>query len=191
MNKATYAGTVSILMIVLSLILSSCGEPSPAPTPSAQAKEQLSLEESQQALIAAQPAPVMTYSLERENIAKRLTRFNDPNKIGYLYTLSDYGQVIAFYTVKGKISSVNSYMTTSEQLVCKGGRFGTSDSGGTDYQCIPMEAPDSDGSYGTNGEAIFFFTTEDVYVEWNGKYQYVDEPLQLSTPPLMVYDVDE
>lgn len=177
---------LSVIVMMLMFVLSGCVEPPKPAAKSAQQTEQMTLEQSQAALVAGQPAPIMTYSLERENIKKRLERFNDPNKVGYLYTLTDNGQIVNFYVVKGKISSVNSYMTTAEQIICQGGRFGTSDSGGSDYQCLTMEAPDSDGSYGTNGEAIFWFDVNDVYGEWNGKYQYLDQPLQLSSPPLLV-----
>jgi hypothetical protein len=46
-----------------------------------------------------------------------------------------------------------------------------------------------DGSYGTNGNAIFFFTTAGVYVEWNGEYMMADQPLQLATPPELTMTV--
>lgn len=190
LKSKTFQG-FSILSLLLCLILflfTACSISDATPPPaSAQKQEQMTLEESQKELIANQPAPIMTYSLERENIKKRLERFNDPNKISYFYELSDNGQVITFFPVKGKISSVNSYMTTNDQIICQGSRFGTSESRGSDYQCLTMEAPDSDGTYGTNGEAVFGFTTEDVYFEWNGKYQLFDQPLQLTSTPILIY----
>jgi hypothetical protein len=178
-------------MFVLSLMAGCVSDPPVSPTPSAQEAEQLTLEEGQQLLVKNQPAPVMDYSLERDNIKERLTRFNDPNKISYLTLMLPMGQLYAYYAIKGKVSSVNSYMTTSEQIICKGGRFGTSDSGGSDYQCFPIEAPDSDGSYGTNGEAIFFFTVDGVYKEWNGLYELSDEPSTFSVAPIVVTEETE
>jgi len=50
-----------------------------------------------------------------------------------------------------------------------------------------VSSPAEDGSYGTNGDAIFFFTTEGVYVEWRGDYMLCDQPLKLSTTPELVY----
>lgn len=179
-------------LLVIIFLLSGCATPSRnADTQSAQAQEQMTLEQSQKALTTNQPAPIMTYSLERENIRKRLERFNDPNKIGYLYTLTANGQIVGFYTVKGKISSVNSYLTTSEQLICYGDQHGLADSAYSDYGCLTMEAPDSDGSYGTNGEAIFWFDTNDIYGEWSGDYQYFDEPLQMSSTPLLTQEAEK
>lgn len=51
-----------------------------------------------------------------------------------------------------------------------------------------MESPDFDGSYGDNGEGIFFFLTDGTYMEWNGKYFLSDEPVKLAQQPLMVYE---
>ena len=89
--------------------------------------------------------------------------------------------IMGFFPIKGKVSSVNSKLTTGEQIVHDPYRY---QSGGK-----VVESPQLDGSYGTNGAAIFFFTTEDVYVEWSGDYVLLDQPLQLSQPVQMIYDV--
>lgn len=128
-------------------------------------------------LIAAVPAPVLTTSQERKQLVARLERFNTEDKVSYIY-LTSYGKVMAFYTIKGKVSSVNSKLTTQQQIVDDPWRY---QSGGK-----VIESPALDGSYGTNGDAIFFFTTDDIYVEWNGEYMLCDEPLKLSTPPALV-----
>jgi hypothetical protein len=46
------------------------------------------------ALSAAQPYPLtqMRDSTERKNLRERLLRFNNPDKIGYLYELTQNGQ---------------------------------------------------------------------------------------------------
>lgn len=182
----------AVLLVIFALLFGGCVEPPPpAKEQSAQQVEQLTLEQSQQLLAKNQPPPQMTYSLERDNIKERLTRFNDANKISYITLMLPMGQLYAYYAIKGKVSSVNSYMTTSDQIICQGGRFGTSDSGGSDYQCLTMEAPDSDGSYGTNGEAIFFFTVDGVYKEWNGLYELSDEPSVFSVAPIVITEETE
>lgn len=133
-------------------------------------------EENQERLILACPPPKLDKSLERENLKKRLLRFNDENKVSYIYLIS-YGKVMSFHTIKGKVSSVNSKLTTGEQLTrrhTRGGRH-------------VVESPQLDGSYGTNGDAVFFITTEGVYVEWNGEYMLCDQPLKMSTPPALIY----
>lgn len=137
----------------------------------------------QQALNASVPVPKFETSQERKNIARRLETFNKEDKISYIY-LVNYGKVMAFYTVQGKVSNVSSYLTPSEMLVRDNGKPCSSG-----YTCYSVEAPDNDGSYGTNGDAIFFFTTEGAYVEWKGDYMVSDQPLKLTTTPELVRQV--
>jgi len=178
MKKITF-----VLFVLLTVVLSGCGG---VETPPETQKTEAAFSEEQQArLIAAHPQPVLDYSLERVNLTERLERFNDPNKTSYIYLLSDTGQIYAFLPIKGKVSSVNSLMSTGQQIVQDPFAWGDGKSGAI------VESPQEDGSYGTNGDAIFFFTTEDVYVEWNGKYLLVDQPLQISEQPLLIYDASE
>lgn len=140
--------------------------------------EQARTETNQAKLLKVQPPMQLDWSLERENINKRTTLWNDPNKVAYIY-LVDYGKVMTFYTIKGKVSSVNSQISNPDQLV-------RADVYGSGYKTHRMPSPAEDGSYGTNGDAVFFFTTDGTYVEWNGSYMLCDKPLQLSTPPLLI-----
>lgn len=169
---------ILILLIMFSLVACDQRYEGQGETQRAEAK----FSEGQQGrLLAAHPQPKLEYSLERVNLTTRLQRFNDPNKVSYIYLLSDTGQIYTFLPIKGKVSSVNSALSISEQIVddpyAVGGKV--------------VESPQEDGSYGTNGDAIFFFTTEDIYVEWNGKYLLLDQPLQLTSQPLLIYDVSE
>lgn len=134
------------------------------------------------------PVPQLTTSSERKNVAKRAELFNNEEKISYIY-LVDYGKVMAFYTVQGKVSSLRSYMTPIEQIT---DRFGTpclsNDThcwGGSSSNYI-ISAPDIDGTYGENVEGIFFFTTDGAYVEWRGNYMMSDQPLKLTTTPELI-----
>jgi hypothetical protein len=128
-----------------------------------------------------QPAPQINFSNERANLIKRATTFNDPNKVSYIYLISDSGTVMAFYTVKGKVSNVSSYLVPDEQIV--------KDPYAYQSQGLVLQAPDIDGSYGSNGSGVFFYTTDNVYVEWNGKYMLCDQPLKLATQPVLVQEV--
>ena len=143
----------------------------------------------QQKLMKSNPIPDIAKSLERENLGKRLNLLNDQNKIFYVYLVS-YGKVMAYYTAQGKVSSVNSKLTTQEQIVkdeeCIRELYHESE--GACYKVV--ESPDLDGSYGTNGDGIFFFTTEGAYVEWAGEYMVSDYPLKLSTPPALVREIE-
>jgi len=147
-----------------------------------QAKDQVITASNFARLAKAVPVPQLSDSQERQNLVERLQRFNVSNKISYIY-LVNYGKVMAFYTVKGKVSSVNSMLTCTEQIVDNGHDYDR-------YESHAVSSPDLDGSYGSNGDAIFFFTTESVYVEWNGDYMLVDQPLKLSTPPELVREID-
>lgn len=136
-------------------------------------------EKNHQRLIAAVPAPQLSTSQERKNLRRRLNTFNNENKVSYIY-LIDYGKVMGFYPIKGKPSSVNSKLTTGDQVVrVKHVRGGS-------YHGYVIESPQLDGSYGENGDAIFFFTPDGTYVEWNGVYMMCDKPLKMSSPPTLV-----
>lgn len=130
-------------------------------------------------LEAAVPYPLeaMRDSVERRNLRERLLRFNKPDKIGYVYLLSNTGSVVAFYTIKGKISSTQSQLTASDSMTCH-------------YHweagCQIRQAPGDDGSYGPNEPGVFFFTTEDVLVQWDGQFIYADAPLKITSAPLIL-----
>lgn len=157
--------------------------------------EQNHTEANQRKLIEQQPPISLTWSLERENINKKTKLWNDPNKVSYIY-LINYGKVMAFYTIKGKVSSVDSQVTNPDQLTWKcvnadGTYSGDPNCHGTTRHVITgsIPSPSEDGSYGTNGDAIFFFTTEGAYVEWAGDYMLADQPLKLTTQPELVREI--
>ena len=138
-------------------------------------------ENNQQRLIKAVPVPALQTSLERKNLVRRLERINKEDAISYLYLVS-YGKIMAYFTIRGKVSSLNSYLTAMERVE----RYGsTMDS----YQYIALEAPDQDGSYGKNADGIFFFTSDGVYGEWKGDYFWSDQPLKLVQPPELVREI--
>lgn len=145
--------------------------------------EQAKTEQNQSKLLKIQPPVSLDWSLERDNINKRTTLWNDANKISYIY-LINYGKVMAFYTIKGKVSSVNSQITNPEQVIDSNSAYRIFNG-----NALTMPSPAEDGSYGTNGDAVFFFTTDNVYCEWNGDFLLVDQPLQLSTPPELIREV--
>lgn len=176
MNKKTIAVFIAVMLI--AVLASGCTDTENyKDTTSGQ--EATLTEENQNRLLKASPPPKLSQSLERENLIRRLELLNDEDKIFYIYLVS-YGKVMAEYVAKGKISSVNSKLTTQEQIV--------DDPFARSYEVggKVVESPDLDGSYGTNGDAIFFFTTEGAYVEWAGEYVCSDFPLSMTTPPELV-----
>lgn len=142
-----------------------------------QAEDQLNTARNFKRLMKAVPPPKLKDSQERRNLVKRLNRFNVSTKISYIYCIS-FGKIMGFFVVKGKVSSVNSMLTCTEQLVDDG--QGTSYGRGN-VHAVP--SPDLDGSYGSNGDAIFFFTDKDIYVEWNSIYLLTDQYIKLNQPP--------
>ena len=90
---------------------------------------------------------------------------------------------MAYYTAQGKVSSINSRLTQEEQVIR--GDYGYRDGNPN----VVVGSPQLDGSYGTNGDGVFFFTTEGAYVEWNGEYIVSDFPLKITTPVELVREI--
>lgn len=123
---------------------------------------------------AAVPYPVadLKEPLERRNVRERLMRTNQPNKVGYVYLLSFSGDPLGYYVIKGKVSSTDSQMTTSNLVIDR-----------TEGDVV-VDAPGDDGSYGPNEPGIFFFTAEGAFVTTNLNYLYSDQPLPINAPKL-------
>lgn len=148
--------------------------------------ESKATEANQQDLTSAEPIPNMDDSLERQNLRERYETLNDQNEIFHVYLMS-HGKVVSYFTAQGKVSSVNSKLTQTEQVFrvpgCNEHRSGN--------DCWKtVSSPQLDGSYGTNGDAVFFFTTDGSYVEWNGEYVVSQRPLSINTPISLEADVN-
>lgn len=172
-----------ILAIAFSSSLISCGGGNH--NSGSQAKEAELTEQNQTRLMVSTPPPRLENSLEREQLSRRLTRFNNKNKVSYIILMSDMGQVITTIAIRGKVSSVNSLLTTPDQVVNRRWTY----TSGHGYSQHVVASPDLDGSYGSNGDAVFFFrASDDAYMEWNGKYLLSDAPVSLTTAPLVTID---
>lgn len=182
--KATIRSTVAL--VAVGLLFSACSKGGAAP-PAAPSAQQTGQQQTETAFAAQQtavpyPADQLKNSLERANLRDRLLRLNDASKIGYVYLLSFTGQPFGFYTIKGKVSSTDSQMTTTDLIQgCPGGQGGN---GATSGCGITVPAPGDDGSYGANEAGIFFFTSEGTLVETSVNFLYSDAPLPLDVPKL-------
>jgi outer membrane murein-binding lipoprotein Lpp len=174
--KRVFAVVAAVAMAALLLV--GCEE-SPLSETLQQQNKVIAAHQSK--LEANQPAPDIQFSNERANLIKRVTTFNDPNKVSYIYLISDTGVVMAFYTVKGKVSNLSSYLVPDQQIV---------DDPYNSESSQVVQAPDIDGSYGTNGGGVFFYTTDGTYVEWNGLYMLADKPLKMATQPMLYMSAD-
>lgn len=145
-------------------------------------------------LVANQPTPTdIDYSLERYNLIKRAYWVNGMRDkartlaapiadmpLGYIVLFTESGSVVGRFVVDGKVSSLNSYLTPdSEYYECSGDYC---DGSNDENKWLP----DIDGSYGSNDNGIFFFTTDGKYVEWTGTYLYSDIPFEISDPIVKV-----
>lgn len=132
------------------------------------------------ALAERQPTPTdIDYSLERYNLIRRTYWVNGkreraialesaiPKPMGYIVLFSG-NTVVGKYTVDGKVSSLNSFLTADSEYY----------EGGTYNEWLA----DVDGSYGENDSGIFFFTPDGNYIEWSGDYLYSDIPMNIDEP---------
>lgn len=131
--------------------------------------EQAETEQNQSNLLSVQPPPKISWSLERDNLIKRFKLQNDRTVMFYMYLfIEGIADPVGYYQVN-KVSSVNSQLTNTEQIV----ENSSYESG--NYSVLP--SPAEDGSYGTNGDAVFGFTPEEIYIEHNMKYVVSTVPL--------------
>ena len=160
------------------LIMSNSGCESSLPDNTSAVKEQAHTEQNQQNLNSIQPPPTITWSLERDNLIKRFKLQNDRAVMFYMYVfIEGVAQPIGYYQVN-KVSSVNSQLTNTMQIIS--GMRGGNDLPSGQVAVVP--SPAEDGSYGTNGDGVFGFTPEDIYIETNMKYITSTVPLHFNSP---------
>ena len=137
--------------------------------------EQRKTELNQRDLNSLQPAPKISWSLERDNLIKRFKLQNDRSVSFYMYVFVEgVSDPIGYYQVN-KVSSVNSQLTNTDQAV-------DDPNGDRGAGSIVLPSPAEDGSYGTNGDAVFGFTPEDIYIEHNMHYIVSTVPLSFTKP---------
>jgi len=119
-----------------------------------------------------------TENAEIDNIKARLELTANPGLLGYVVLLNEMGAPVMYTGVKGKITSGSKRLTPTWQSA----RF---DCG--QYGCTKdVAAPSDEGTYGTSGDYVFFWTPAGQFIQWNGKYLYSDKPFRLSVQPVVV-----
>ena len=165
-----------LLLFVTFITMSSSSCTNYEPTTAVKEQQQTELNQSQ--LNQTQPAPRITWSLERDNLIKRFKLQNDRAVTFFMYIfIEGVGEPIGYYQVN-KVSSVNSQLTNTMQLVAQRVEY----NGGYEYINGALPRPAEDGSYGENGDAIFGFTPEGIYIETNMKYVTSTVPLNFRNP---------
>lgn len=168
---------------------------------SGSAADQQNTQEAANNLQANQPTPTdIEYSLERYNLIRRAYWVNGQREkanalpcaiekpLGYVILLTESGSVVGKFTVDGKISSLNSFLTPDSEVYeieGESGDYAVRGNGSSDNDWIA----DVDGSYGENDNGIFFFTPDGKYVEWSGIYLYSDIPFEVDAPVINYSEV--
>ena len=175
---------VCILMVAVMLfMLVGCGVEG---APSGSYEDVQNTKEAANVLQYNQPTPTdIDYSLERYNLIRRAYWVNGQREkanalvcqiekpMGYIVLFTESGGIVGKFTVDGKVSSLNSFLTPDSEYYEEGG----------DYVENKWLA-DVDGSYGENDSGIFFFDVRGNYIEWTGTYLYTDIPMEISNPVL-------
>ncbi|HPR91745.1 MAG TPA: hypothetical protein PLR64_00605 [Candidatus Dojkabacteria bacterium] len=124
-------------------------------------------------LTRAVPVPEIKFAQERKMVAWRAMLFDVENKLGYVYVFCAGVGPVGYYTIFGKVASLNSYLMTQQKVY--------SDGAVVDYY-------DIDGTAGENISGAFMRTDNGTYVEipTNGclGYLYSDKPLPLKVPKM-------
>lgn len=173
-----------IVCLIVMVCLTACDESSIA---SGSAADQQNTIQAANNLQANQPTPTdIEYSLERYNLIRRAYWVNGQREkanalpcaiekpLGYVILLTESGSVVGKFTVDGKVSSLNSFLTPDSEYyeLVYGG----------EYTKRNDWLADVDGSYGENDNGIFFFTPDGKYVQWSGIYLYSDIPFEVDAP---------
>lgn len=164
--------SIASLVLLVGLIAAGCttGNRQQRLAQHNYSKEQASQQDALAEQLRTTPVEYPTYSDERANINERNVRLNDPNKITYIYLMSRAGTVVMHDVAKGKVSSCSSQILPEEGPV----RYRGSD--------VVVPQPEPDGSYGTNGNCIFYFTPQGAYREYEGDYIMSDQPITVTNP---------
>lgn len=122
---------------------------------------------------------------EMGNVAARMIRMNDPNRIGYVGVWSANGALVSMDTIRGKVSSTGSQLTNLDNTV------GHSDDSHLGERVV--RSPGDDGTYGPEeceGVGIFYFLASNDSIQevcvGAGIWKYSDAPFDATTKPSVV-----
>ena len=188
------AKMISAIIAVLIAVMAFAGCDFEASAATGSYGDVISTREAADRLQTNQPTPTdIDYSLERYNLARRAYWVNGQREkanalvcpitkpLGYVVLLTESGSVVGKFTVDGKVSSLNSFLTPdSEYYEYSAGETSR----------INRWLADVDGSYGQNDNGVFFFTIDGKYVEWSGTYLYSDIPFEVAAPVVSYTEVE-
>lgn len=167
-----------VICLTTALMADSCDS---GPS-SQQSQQQAQNSGANDRLHKAEPYPVLTDSQELHNQREWYLRLNDPNKVAYIYLFSQ-GKLVAEYQIIAKCSSTNSQYSTPSEI--------NTDHSYQGNGVLAVPAPQPDGSYGVNEQAVFCFLNDAkrTMIEFSEGWDYLwsEQPLNLtSAPSIMV-----
>ena len=146
-------------------------------TPSASQKGMDARDANMQTITTNIPVPLIKTAQERKMVKRRAELFDTDNKLGYVYLMAQNGVCIGYYTVFGKMASLQSYMVPQQELYYNS-------------SSLLIDSADLDGTYGDNMPGVFFFTDNGAYVEipaFGGITPiYSDKPLPIQAVKLNI-----
>lgn len=123
--------------------------------------------------VEQQNSVTLDESLEKANLEEKLLRENDPNATRYVY-LMNFGQIVGYYVIKGKVSSAGSQLAPEQEIVRR--------CSGCDAHVV--DSAQDDGTFGTGDPGIFFFTADGTMVSTSLDYIEADSLLPIDVPRL-------
>jgi hypothetical protein len=179
-NKLTRRNKVSLSLLIGTLILvTTTASACPSEVPENLSQNDPVANSNFEAQKKNDPIPNLTDSLERANIIEHQKRNNQPDRIRYVYLLTDYGQVVSYHVIKGKLTAAGAQLTPTDQVV---------DVCSKDAEYCPevVQGQTDDGSYGGDEGGVYFFDDKGVEVQWNGKWHVSDAPMKIKEGALIL-----
>lgn len=160
---------ISVLFIIIMVLIFTGCEPTEAQK--TMMNQDVKKQEQAARMMDTVKTPEFNYSVERENIAMRLTTTNNPLTIGWIYPMSA-GRVLGRFPVRGKVTSGSKRLTNTEMYTT----VKTIDDNYS-YEMVP--APDEMGAYGSSSNYVFWFDPAGNYFQHEGDYFYSTSPYQV------------
>ena len=149
-------------------------------------------------LMTKQTSPKVEFSMDRYILGERLIRFNDPNKMTYLYLFLP-GNMTLKMTIMGKLTSTTKRLTQPEQICVQRDPLYAMRTDVThtndvcEFDKFNGSAPDEMGTYGSSEPAKVGMTTVGSLIETGGfmAYIYSEMPLNFKNlnTPMVEFDV--
>lgn len=159
------------LCAAVLLLLAGCNEGNAQPPTAKNAQAQKAE--------AAANSITFSENAEIDNIKARLQLTANPGLLGYVVLLNEMGQPVMYTGVKGKITSGSKRLTKPYEVNHNWDH-------GEWHGDKELPGASDEGTYGSSGDYVFFWTPAGQYIQWNGKFLYSDKPFRLTASPLVL-----